>query len=305
VARLERDTGIAGGEDVRSWKEEMLVERRAVVADNANVKKRIETTSSNVEAKAGPSSLAPRPSLRFVLVRTSHPGNIGAAARAIRTMGFSRLVLVAPHHYPHPETTALAVGATDVLDNIVVVPTLVEAIADCTLVLGCTARRRGVALPQLAPRDAAAQVCGAEQEGETAIVFGNERTGLENDELKLCHAAVHIPSDPEFSSLNLAQAVQVLAYELRLASLESTEAPADVAAKSDPPASAEQMEYFFSHLAQALDDIDFHKGRSPRTIMQRLRRLFLRAHLDEREVRILRGMFDDAQRMARLAHEKP
>jgi tRNA (cytidine32/uridine32-2'-O)-methyltransferase len=261
--------------------------------------KRIETTSSNVEAKAGPSPLAPRHSLRFVLVRTSHPGNIGAAARAIRTMGFTRLVLVAPHEYPHPETTALAVGATDVLDNVVVVPTLVEAIADCTLALGCTARRRGVALRELSPRDAASQVCAAPPGSEIAVVFGNERTGLENDELKLCHAAVHIPSDPTFSSLNLAHAVQVVAYELRLASLAAPAGSGDALAKSDPPASAEQMEYFFSHLGQTLDDIDFHKGRSPRTIMQRLRRLFLRAHMDEREVRILRGMFDDAQRMAR------
>jgi tRNA (cytidine32/uridine32-2'-O)-methyltransferase len=249
-----------------------------------------------------PSGLSPR-SIRFVLVRTSHPGNIGAAARAIRTMGFTRLVLVAPHEYPHPETTALAVGATDVLDSVVVVPTLVDAIADCTLILGCTARRRGVALQELNPRAAASQIFAAPAGGEIAIVFGNERTGLENDELKLCHAAVHIPSDPTFSSLNLAQAVQVLAYELRLASLAARTPAADVPAKSDPPASAEQMEYFFSHLAQTLDDIDFHKGRSPRTIMQRLRRLFLRTHMDEREVRILRGLFDDAQRMARLARK--
>ena len=258
--------------------------------------KDIETSSPNVEA----SSLVHRPTLRFVLVRTSHPGNIGAAARAIRTMGFTRLVLVAPHAYPHAEATALAVGATDVLDGIVVVPTLIEAIADCTLVLGCTARRRGVPLAELSPRDAASRVVSAAGEGEIAVVFGNERTGLENDELKLCHAAVHIPSDPEFPSLNLAQAVQVVAYELRLAQLLPA-ADTDVPARSDPPASAEQLEHFFSHLAQTLDDIDFHKGRSPRTIMQRLRRLFLRAHMDEREVRILRGILDDAQRMARLA----
>jgi tRNA (cytidine32/uridine32-2'-O)-methyltransferase len=262
--------------------------------------KEIETSSSNVEAASGPSSLGHRPSLRFVLVRTSHPGNIGAAARAIRTMGFTRLVLVAPRDYPHPEATALAVGATDVLDGIIVVPTLIEAIADCTLVLGCTARRRGVPLAELSPREAASRVVAAAGKSEIAIVFGNERTGLENDELKLCHAAVHIPSDPEFPSLNLAQAVQVVAYELRLAQLLPAADP-DAPARSDPPASAEQMEHFFAHLGQTLDDIDFHKGRSPRTIMQRLRRLFLRAHLDEREVRILRGVLDDAQRMARLA----
>ena len=240
--------------------------------------------------------------IRFVLVRTSHPGNIGAAARAIRTMGFGRMSLVAPHRYPHAEATAMAVGADAVLGDAVVVPGLVEAVADCTLVLGCTARHRGVSLEELSPRQAAQRALDASAHGEVAIVFGNERTGLENDELMSCHAAVHIPSDPEFSSLNLAQAVQVLAYELRLAMLENTQSSAELA-KSEPLASIEQLEYFFAHLAQTLEDIDFHKGRSPRTIMQRLRRLFLRADLDQREVRILRGIFDDAQRMARSAKD--
>jgi len=252
--------------------------------------------------------------IRFVLVRTSHPGNIGAAARAIRTMGFARLVLVAPHKYPHAETTAMAAGADDVLERIVVVPTLGEAIADCTYVLGCTARRRGVQLPELAPRVAAAHAHAALAGGEVAVVFGNERTGLENDELMRCKAAVHIPSDPTYSSLNLAQAVQVLAYELRLSLFElHSETVAQVASalasasnaaasrKSDPPATAEQMEHFFGHLSQMLIDIDFHKGRSPVTIERRLRRLFGHANLDQREVRILRGIFDDAQRMASIA----
>jgi len=239
--------------------------------------------------------------IRFVLVRTSHPGNIGASARAIRTMGLSRLSLVAPHRYPHADATAMAVGADDVLANAAVTATLVEATGDCTLVLGCTARRRGVALEELSPRQAATRALAASKQGEVAFVFGNERTGLENDELMLCHAAVHIPSVEDFSSLNLAQAVQVLAYELRIATLESAAAQAP-AEKIERLASIEQLEYFFGHLEQMLENIDFHKGRSPRTIMQRLRRLFLRANLEEREVRILRGIFDDAQRMARLAN---
>jgi len=253
-----------------------------------------------------------------VLVRTSHPGNIGAAARAIRTMGFARLVLVAPHKYPHAEATAMAAGADDVLERIAVVPTLGEAIADCTYVLGCTARQRAVSLPQLDPRAAAARACEEVGGGEVALVFGNERTGLENEELMRCNAAVHIPSDPTYSSLNLAQAVQVLAYELRLSLIEgqgvaaaplpesaqsSTGHPAR-AAKSDPPATAEQLEHFFGHLSQMLIDIDFHKGRSPVTIERRLRRLFGHANLDQREVRILRGIFDDAQRMSRMAKSK-
>jgi tRNA (cytidine32/uridine32-2'-O)-methyltransferase len=243
-------------------------------------------------------------SIRFVLARTSHPGNIGAAARAIRTMGFTRLVLVAPHKFPHADATAMAAGADDVLENIVVVPTLNDAIADCNFVLGCTARRRGVSLPEIAPREAAARASeAASTGGEVAIVFGNERTGLENEELMRCHAAVHIPADPTYSSLNLAQAVQVLAYELRMAQLEAKPLD-DAGPKSDPPATVEQMEYFFGHLFATLNDIDFHKGRSPVTIEQRLRKLFLRANLDQREVRILRGIFDDAQRMARMAKSR-
>jgi len=242
--------------------------------------------------------------VRFVLVRTSHPGNIGAAARAIRTMGFTRLSLVAPHRFPHADVTAMAAGADDVLAGAAVHPTLVEAIADCTLALGCTARRRGVQIPELSPREAAQRIAAARGQGEIAIVFGNERTGLENDELMSCHYAVHIPSAEDFPSLNLAQAVQVMAYEVRLALLAAAPAASDDASKAEPLATVEQLEHFFSHLAQTLDDIDFHKGRAPTTIMQRLRRLFLRSGLEQREVRILRGILDDAQRMARLAAER-
>ena len=244
---------------------------------------------------------ATRNRIRFVLVRTSHPGNIGAAARAIRTMGFERLSLVAPHRFPHAEAVAMAAGALELLDDTVITPTLVDAVADCTLVLGCTARKRVVQLEELSPREAAARALAASAHGEVAIVFGNERTGLENDELMSCHAAVHIPSVEDFPSLNLAQAVQLLAYELRLALLDQT--PAVVEEPREPLASIEELEHFFGHLAQMLDDIDFHKGRSPMTIMKRLRRLFLRTGLEQREVRILRGIFDDAQRMSRLARK--
>jgi len=244
---------------------------------------------------------ATRNRIRFVLVRTSHPGNIGAAARAIRTMGFERLSLVAPHRFPHAEAVAMAAGALELLDDTVITPTLVDAVADCTLVLGCTARKRVVQLEELSPRQAAARALAASAHGEVAIVFGNERTGLENDELMSCHAAVHIPSVEDFPSLNLAQAVQLLAYELRLALLDQT--PAVVEEPREPLASIEELEHFFGHLAQMLDDIDFHKGRSPMTIMKRLRRLFLRTGLEQREVRILRGIFDDAQRMSRLARK--
>lgn len=242
-------------------------------------------------------------SVRFVLVRTSHPGNIGSSARAIRTMGFDRLVLVKPAQFPHEEATALAAGATPVLERAAVVPDLPAAISDCEFVLGCTARRRAVQLPELTPRGAAERVAALAAAAQVAVVFGNERTGLENDELMRCHAAVHIPADPGFSSLNLAQAVQVLAYELRLARLRAGGEDASPA-RGDPPATADQLEHFFGHLERTLQDIDFHKGRSPRTIMKRLRRLFLRAGLEQREVRILRGIFDDAQRAANKSSDE-
>lgn len=237
--------------------------------------------------------------VRFVLANTSHPGNIGSAARAIRTMGFRRLSLVAPHSFPHADAYALAAGALDVLDEAPRTATLGEAIADCTLVLGATARPRGVALEEIPPREAASRMLAAALEGrEVAFVFGNERTGLSNDEIMLCHAAVHIPSDPDFSSLNLSQAVQVLAYELRIAVLAgATASPAE----AHVPATADELEGFFGHLAGTLDAIDFHKGRSPRTIMRRLRRLFLRASPDTREVRVLRGILADVERTARIA----
>ncbi|MBA2079208.1 RNA methyltransferase [Rhodanobacter sp. PCA2] len=244
------------------------------------------------------------PLFRFVLVRTSHPGNIGGAARAIRTMGFERLDLVAPQRFPDREADALAANAVQVLAGAGVHGTLVEGLAGTSFALGLSARRRGVTLPELSPREAAAQALAAAVRGEqVALVFGNERTGLENEELATCHAMVRIPSVDDFSSLNLAQAVQVMAYELRLAMLGDA-APAPPPEHDEPPADAAQMERFYAHLAQMLDDIDFHKGREPTTIMLRLRKLFQRAQPDQRELRVLHGILADAQRMAQLAGEK-
>ncbi|HEU0307082.1 MAG TPA: RNA methyltransferase [Lysobacter sp.] len=244
--------------------------------------------------------------IRVVLVGTQHPGNIGSAARAMKTMGLSRLVLVAPERAPDADSYALAAGADDVLAAAETHPTLADAIADCRLVLGCTARSRRIALEELEPRAAGARVVGEAAGGkEVALVFGRERTGLSNDEYELCHAAVHIPANPDYSSLNLAMAVQVLSYEVRLAALAA--APLAAAAegeRQEPPASHAEMESFFAQLADTLDAIDFHKGRAPESAMRKLRRLFLRAQPDAREVRILRGVLADAQRMARLAGER-
>lgn len=246
--------------------------------------------------------------IRIVLVGTQHPGNIGSAARAMKTMGLSRLALVAPERFPDREADALAAGARDLLDAATLHDSLADAIADCRLVLGCTARSRRVPLREQVPRDAAATVLAEAAAGaEVALVFGRERTGLDNEELQLCHGAVHIPSDPDYGSLNLAAAVQVLAYELRmgwlarLAAAPAAAVPEAAAHERDQPASHAELEGFFAQLAETLDDIDFHKGRAPESAMRKLRRLFLRARPDVREVRLLRGVLADAQRMARLA----
>lgn len=253
----------------------------------------------------------PSDRIRVVLVGTQHPGNIGSAARAVKTMGLSRLVLVAPERFPHPEATALAAGADDVLAAARVHDTLAEAVADCRLVFGCTARSRRIALEELSPRASAARLLAAAGEGaEVALVFGRERTGLDNDELQLCHSAVCIPANPEYSSLNLAAAVQVLAYELRATWSDGVVmAPASPVAgasgepRDEPPATHAQLEGFFSQLAETLDAIDFHKGRTPDAAMRKLRRVYLRADLDAREVRLLRGVLADTQRMAKIATE--
>ncbi|MBB5206793.1 RNA methyltransferase [Chiayiivirga flava] len=243
------------------------------------------------------------PDLRLVLVEPSHPGNIGAAARAMRTMGLRQLVLVNPHAFPHAEASAMAAGADDVLAAARVCARLDEAIGDCRFVLGCSARRRHVPLTEHSPREAASALWTHATHGPAALLFGRERTGLTNDELMHCNGSVFIPSDPEFSSLNLAASVQVLSYELRLRQLGAPvqAGPATAPERDEPPATHAQMEGLFGHFDQTLHDIDFHKGRAPDTVMQRLRRLLLRAEPDQREVRVLRGILSDAQRMARLA----
>ena len=242
--------------------------------------------------------------LHIVLVGTQHPGNIGSAARAMKTMGLSNLVLVAPEKAPDRDTHAMAAGADDLVEAAPVFATLAEAVADCRWVLGCTARSRRIQLEPMHPRDAARRAVVAAAGGPVALVFGRERTGLENEELQLCHAAVHIPSDPAFSSLNLAAAVQVLSYELRCALLGDA-GNGEAAARTPPPAGEvaphAELEGLFAQLAETLEQIDFHKGRAPASAMRKLRRLYLRANLDSAEVRLLRGVLADTQRMAWLA----
>lgn len=246
-------------------------------------------------------------SLRIVLVGTQHPGNIGSAARAMKTMGLGELHLVRPHKFPHPEANALAAGAADLLDQAVLHECLADAVADCHFVIGTSSRRREVPLPEFMPREAAARLLQAGQTGKVALIFGCERTGLENEDLQRCHATVCIPANPDYASLNLAAAVQVLAYEYRVAQLASvsTSEPTSPAAPVLPdadaePATQDDMERFFGHLSELMEQVDFHKGRAPEMVTSRLRRLYLRASMDKREIKILRGLFSDTQRMLKL-----
>jgi tRNA (cytidine32/uridine32-2'-O)-methyltransferase len=227
--------------------------------------------------------------IRIVLVGTTHPGNIGAVARAMRTMGLERLSLVSPRHFPSDEATARAAGADYLLEQARVCATLEEALAGCRFVVGASARLRGLSWSTLAPREAAPRLVAESAHGEVAVVFGRESSGLSNDELASCHALLHIPTDPGFSSLNLAMAVQVVAYELRLATLAGDAAPL-VQPRVDPLATIEDLERFYEHLERALTAAGFLNPANPRHLMLRLRRLFSRALLEEKEVRILRGV---------------
>ena len=231
--------------------------------------------------------------VRMVLVGTTHPGNIGAVARAMKNMGLRRLVLVSPLLFPHAEATARAAGADDVLAATQVVDSLERALSGCRLVLGISARRRGIAGPELDPRQCAVQVAGHSLQTEVALVFGRESSGLNNDEMDRCHFLVRIPTKPEFGSLNLAVAVAIIAYELRLTAL--AEVGSGMAAPRRPPATAQEMAYFYEHLQQVLLATGFLNPANPRQLMRRLRRLFNRAQPDQNEVNILRGILASIQ----------
>lgn len=238
--------------------------------------------------------------IRVVLVGTTHPGNIGAAARAIKTMGLHALHLVAPAVYPHADATARASGADDVLAGARVVETLEDALVGCGLVVGASARSRTIAWPTVEPRECALIARDTAAAGSSvALVFGRERTGLTNHELERCHYLVHIPSNPDYSSLNLAAAVQILAYELRMAgrSGEAAVGAADFVSEH-PPATADELEGLYAHLEQTLVEIGFLDPGNPRQLMRRMRRLFNRARLDRMELNILRGALAAAQKRA-------
>lgn len=233
--------------------------------------------------------------IRVVLSHTSHPGNIGAAARAMKTMGLSRLWLVAPAQFPDPVASARASGADDILAAARVVDSLQEALADTVFAAALSARRRELSLPRRHAREAAALLVERSAEGEVALVFGNETSGLSNEELALCSLPVTIPTSPAFSSLNLGAAVQVLCYELWMAAQQPL-APDDAR-----PAYATHADFegFIGHLETALTATGFHDPDNPRRLLPRLRRLFNRVRLEKEEVAILRGMLTTFERPKR------
>ena len=234
-------------------------------------------------------SLAGR--LRVVLCQTTHPGNIGGAARAMKTMGFGQLHLVAPRKFPDNTATAMATGASDLLDRALVTPDLATALVGSRFAVGLTARARDLSHPMHTLEEAAVRIAGELRHGPVALVFGTEMSGLSNDELDLCQALATIPADPAFSSLNLACAVQVACYEVRRALAAAEPAPsAPLRQTLRPQARSEDVEAFYRHLEQVLVASGFLDPAVPKRLMARLRRMFARARLETEEVNILRGI---------------
>ena len=256
--------------------------------------------------------------IRIVMINTSDSGNIGAAARALKTMGLTRLYLVDPVEYPTGKATARASGAADVLHHATVVSSLDEAIEGCGLVWGTSARMRSIPWPVVTPRQAAEQVANEHDETEVAIVFGRENSGMTNDELRKCHYHICIPSNEEYGVLNVASAIQLICYEMRVRLLEpelkkaleierqqtaesgeenAPQMPLSVTKWDSPLVSVQDMERFFLHFEQTLLDIDFFDPNTPRQLMTRARRLFNRTRLDRLEMNLMRGFFSKVQKL--------
>lgn len=232
--------------------------------------------------------------IRIVLVETSHTGNMGSVARAMKTMGLTNLWLVNPLVKPDSQAIALAAGASDVIGNAQIVDSLDEAIGGCSLVVGTSARSRTLPWPMLDPRECGLKSVAEGQQSSVALVFGRERVGLTNDELQKCHYHVAIAANPEYSSLNLAMAVQVIAYEVRMAWLASQQGES-VAHDVTPYPLVDDLERFYQHLEQMLHDSGFIRPSHPGQVMNKLRRLFTRARPESQELNILRGMLASLQ----------
>lgn len=227
--------------------------------------------------------------VRIVLIDPSHPGNIGSVARAMKNMAITDLVLVRPRSFPHAESNALAAGADDILEKARIVATVSEAIADCGFVAGTTSRPRAYYWEFTTPRDVAARIVALPEENRMALLFGSERYGLGTDDLQYCNVLVRIPANADYCSLNLAMSVQLLTYELFMA----REQPRSHMQLEQPLAQAGDVEHFYRHLNEVLNEIDF----ADRTghLLERLRRLFNRAQMDRNELNILRGILSAVQ----------
>lgn len=232
--------------------------------------------------------------VRIILVETSHPGNIGSCARAMKTMGLTHLYLVKPKQFPHPAAVELSAGAEDILEQAILVETLAEALVGCSCVFVTSARARSLALPGLTPKEAAVKVGNEFRELPVAFVFGREQSGLTNLEILQGQYHIYIPANPVYTSLNIAQAVQIISYELRMHALTPV---AQVAMRQDPLADHAAIEQFYEHLMLVLKEIDFLREKAPRRLMERMRRLFGRAQLEVPEINLLRGMLSRIQYM--------
>lgn len=245
--------------------------------------------------------------IRVVLCRPSHPGNIGAAARAMKTMGLTDLRLVGPRRFPDPEADARATGAVDVLESARISDSLPEALAGAIFVVALSARRRDLGPPGGQPREMAARLLAQAGQGQVALVFGNETVGLTNDEIRQCQAVVTIPASPEFSSLNLGAAVQVLCYEIRMAALASLPALADatVTPASSPMATHDEVEGMYAHFEAVMTETGFLNPAHPGRLLPKLRRLFSRTRLERDEINILRGILAATRSPTGHARGKP
>ena len=242
--------------------------------------------------------------IQVVLVNPSHPGNIGAVARAMKNMGLRQLVLVDPRKFPDPEAEWRAASALDIIQSARVVETLDEAIADSQFVVGTSARERRIPWPVQDARLAASRIVQHSLNDKVSILFGREDSGLNNDELRRCNLHCHIPTHPDYESLNLSMAVQIVCYEIRMAELEGALPQEEDAHWENEFATSQDMEYFYEHLEETLVDLEFLNPAAPRQLMTRLRRLYSRVRLDEMEVQILRGILKETRRVVRESSDK-
>ena len=233
-------------------------------------------------------------SVNIVLSHTTHPGNIGATARAMKTMGLSKLTLINPKNYPSTEATVRASKADDVLQDATVVDTLDEALEDISLVIGTSARSRHLDVPILTARELAEKLLNEYQQHSIAVLFGTENSGLTNEEVSRCHYHVYIPANPDYSSLNLASAVQLISYELRVADLGNK--GVSIEKNESPQVTGKQLEGYYQHLEETLVQIGYHNPKHPKLLMSRLRRLYNRARPDHSEMQILRGILSSIQK---------